>query len=104
MSGDKTAWISERNGAFSLPTIYSNRGVSEFICRSSGRSCRGKSFGQRKDKKPRILAIPREEEGNPSPVTQAEDKNEDERVEAALDQRLKDRPQLNETVASRMVL
>ncbi len=36
-------------------------------------------------KKATILPIPREEEGNPSPATRTKDKEEDERVEAVLD-------------------
>ncbi len=50
---------------------------------------------------PQIVAVPREEEGNPNPATLVEDKEENERVDAVLYHHLKrERPHLDD----RMVL
>ncbi len=59
----------------------------------------------REEARPRILAIPREEEGNPSLAAEAKDEDKDERVEELPNQPPKDeRPHLDQTVGSRMVL
>ncbi len=75
------------------------------VSRKKFRATEGYPEQWRYEKKPQILVIPRGEEGNPSPATQVEDKDEDERVEAVLDQRLMEKlAHLNETTPGRMVL
>ena len=57
------------------------------------------------EKRAAILPIPREEKGNPSPAMRIEDKEEEDRVETALDRHMeKERPKMDNILTGRMVL